>query len=112
MAYVHSYRALNKITVKNRYPLPHTDDLIDRLRSAEYVTKLDLRSGCNYYRKFIKLFSQLPPALTDLLKDGRDIVWSSNEQVAFDRLKQAISSSPILLLPDHDKPWILFTDAS
>src|SRR3984893_19157013 len=67
---------------------------------------------CNYYRKFINGFSQLAAPLTDLLKDGRDIAWSSTEQVAFDRLKQAISSSPVLLLPDHNKSWILFTDAS
>ena len=39
------FRALNKITVKNYYPLPTIDDLLDQLKNVVYFTKLDLRSG-------------------------------------------------------------------
>jgi hypothetical protein len=39
------YRALKKITVKNRYPLPCIDDLLDQLKNVVYFTKLDLCSG-------------------------------------------------------------------
>ena len=38
------FQDLNKITVKNRYPLPHIDDLLNQLKGLVYFTKLDLRS--------------------------------------------------------------------
>ncbi|GJU81759.1 putative reverse transcriptase domain-containing protein [Tanacetum coccineum] len=39
------YRELNKITIKNRYPLPRIDDLFDQLQGACYFSKIDLQSG-------------------------------------------------------------------
>nr|KAJ0192365.1 hypothetical protein LSAT_V11C800454700 [Lactuca sativa] len=39
------YRELNKVTIKNRYPLPRIDDLFDQLQGASYFSKIDLRSG-------------------------------------------------------------------
>ena len=38
------YRELNKLTVKNRYPLPRIDDLFDQLQGENYFSKIDLRS--------------------------------------------------------------------
>ncbi|KAI3811011.1 hypothetical protein L1987_20725 [Smallanthus sonchifolius] len=39
------YRELNKLTIKNRYPLPRIDDLFDQLQGSSFYSKIDLRSG-------------------------------------------------------------------
>ncbi|EAL23701.1 hypothetical protein CNBA3480 [Cryptococcus deneoformans B-3501A] len=44
------YRGINKITIKNRYPLPLITELLDRLKSAKVFTKIDLRGAYNLLR--------------------------------------------------------------
>ncbi|GJR65008.1 hypothetical protein Tco_0011073 [Tanacetum coccineum] len=44
------YRELNKLTIKNRYPLPRIDDLFDQLQGSLYYSKIDLRFGYHQLR--------------------------------------------------------------
>jgi len=44
------YRQLNKVTVKNRYPLPRIDDLFDQLKGTRVFSKIDLRSRYHQLR--------------------------------------------------------------
>ena len=46
------YRQINKVTIKNKYPLPRIEDLFDQLKGASVFSKIDLRSG--YYQLLVK----------------------------------------------------------
>ncbi|KAL0447964.1 UNVERIFIED_CONTAM: Transposon Tf2-12 polyprotein [Sesamum latifolium] len=226
------YRALNKITVKNKYHIPLVADCFDRLSQAKYFTKIDLRSGywqvrikegdeakttvvtrygafkflvmpfgltnapatfstlmnqnlaehvehlrqvlvrlreyelyakvskcsfaqetisflghiveggrirmdpkkvqaieewqppsdvhdlrsflglANYYRLFVKSYSEIARPMTDLLKKTETWNWTPQCQKSFDKLKRAMVTDPVLALPDMSKPFVVETDAS
>ena len=51
------YRQLNRVTIKNRYPLPRIDDLFDQLRGARVYSKINLRNG---YRQLRVMETDIP----------------------------------------------------
>lgn len=66
----------------------------------------------NYYRRFIRDFSRIALPLTEITKKGNLFAWDEKCQTAFDALKKAITSEPVLTIFDPEKPTELETDAS
>jgi len=65
-----------------------------------------------YYRKFIQGYSQIALPLTELTKDKPAFTWTAAHQLAFDRLKTALQTAPVLRHADPALPYHVHTDAS
>nr|GFA39399.1 putative reverse transcriptase domain-containing protein [Tanacetum cinerariifolium] len=61
------YRELNKLTVKNHYPLPRIDDLFDQLQGSSIYSKIDLRSGYHQLRVMPFGLTKAPAVFMDLM---------------------------------------------
>nr|GFB43750.1 transposon Ty3-G Gag-Pol polyprotein [Tanacetum cinerariifolium] len=134
------YRELNKLTIKNRYPLPRIDDLFDQLQRSSVYSKIDLSQGIHvdpakiesvkdraspkspkeirqflglagYYRRFIKGFLKTKP-MTKLTQKNVKFEWGDKQEAAFQPLKQKLCSAPILALPKGSEDFIVYCDAS
>ena len=66
---------------------------------------------CSYYRQFVKNFSKLATPLSDLTKKG-NFGWNEAAQIAFEELKEKMSSCPVLAVPDFSQPFELQCGAS
>lgn len=66
----------------------------------------------NFYRRFIRNFSDRARPLHDLTKKDVPWHWTDTEQKAFDDLKQAFISAPVIIQPDSSKPFRVECDAS
>ncbi|KAM4696092.1 uncharacterized protein WCC33_014824 [Rhinophrynus dorsalis] len=67
----------------------------------------------NYYHKFVCDFSIIVKPLTDLTHKGAMAAeWSKDDEEAFEALKVAFASAPVLVHPKADLPYILEVDAS
>ncbi|GFW09580.1 retrovirus-related Pol polyprotein from transposon 412 [Trichonephila clavipes] len=67
---------------------------------------------CTYYRKFVKGFSNIARPLHKLTESKQKFQWAKECEDSFLQLKEALTSSPILIYPQPDKPFIFDTDAS
>ena len=65
-----------------------------------------------YYRKFIHNFSKIAAPLQDVLKNDSEFIMTEQRLHAFDALRKALISSPILIHPDFHQEFLLYTDAS
>lgn len=65
-----------------------------------------------YYRKFIEAFGSIMAPMTRLLKKDQDWEWTEKQEFAFERVKAALTTKPLLVYPDFARPFRLVTDAS
>nr|GEU79550.1 putative reverse transcriptase domain-containing protein [Tanacetum cinerariifolium] len=116
------YRKLNKLTVKNRYPLPRIDDLFDQLQGSSVYSKIDLRSGYHQLRireEDIPITAFRTSHVIDSngvhvdpAKKNKKYEWGMEKDEAFQTLKQKLCSAPILALPEGTENFIIYCDAS
>jgi RNase H-like domain found in reverse transcriptase/Reverse transcriptase (RNA-dependent DNA polymerase) len=66
----------------------------------------------NFYCCFVKGFSHLAHPLHDLLKKNKKFVQSEERQESFDQLKKRFTEEPVLMMPDHSKPFQIQVDSS
>lgn len=70
---------------------------------------------CSWYRRFIRNFSSIAAPLNKLTSKGKNapkFEWSVNAEEAFNTLKNALVTAPILAVPDFEKPFVVHCDAS
>ena len=86
--------------------------------TVEWQTPCSLRDVqcflgfANFYCKFIQDYSNLVLLLTQLTRKGQSFVWSEEADMAFESLKKAFTSAPILAHVDPEKPFIIEADVS
>lgn len=90
----------SKVPDVQRWPVPQD---VKELRSFLGLS--------GYYRKFVQNYAVLARPLTDLLKKGTLFVWTPQHSAAFQALKDALVSAPVLALPDFGRPFQIQTDA-
>jgi hypothetical protein len=66
----------------------------------------------NWFRHYIRNYAQKTEALRQLLKKDVKFVWSDACEQEFQKLKTALTTAPVLILPDFSKPFKIITDAS
>lgn len=104
-----------EITEGTKIPLVKTLEKVQN--TARPTTKRQIRSFLGlsgYYREFIPNYAAIAKPLTDATKKGapNKITWTEDLARAFQGLKKALSSHPVLRLPDITRPFTLRTDAS
>ena len=94
-------------------PLPEKLDSIRHMPCPTSAKEVKQFLGLvGYYRKFVPRFADISRPLTQLTVKDRDFVWKKIHKDAFNLLKQKLCEAPILVYPDPNHPYTLYTDAS
>jgi len=66
----------------------------------------------NFYRRFIRHYSEIAKPLNDLTKKDQKFLWTETCQNAFNELKKRFTEEPVLMMPDQTRPFQIECDAS
>jgi hypothetical protein len=80
-----NFRQLNKVTIKNKYPLPRIDDLFDQLKDAKIFSKIDLRSRYHQVRIKEKEINKIS-------------FWTGNGHYEFTVVPFGLSNAPVVFM--------------
>jgi hypothetical protein len=64
-----------------------------------------------YYRRFIEGFSKISKPMIKLLEKDKKLEWTSACQASFQELKKRLTTAPILVMSDMEKPFSIYCDA-
>jgi hypothetical protein len=65
-----------------------------------------------YYRRFIEGFSKISKPMMELLAKGKTFEWMPRHEASFQELKKRLTTAPIITMPDMEKPFSIYCDAS
>jgi hypothetical protein len=65
-----------------------------------------------YYRRFIEGFSKIAKPMTELLEKRKTFEWTPRHETSFQELKKRLTTTPVLTMPDMEKPFLIYCDAS
>jgi len=65
-----------------------------------------------YYRRFVKDFSKITTPLTQLLRKDHKFDWTEEYEASFQELKQKLVTAPILVIPEGNEGYVVYSDAS
>ena len=101
------------ITANGLQPLPEKVKAIKTMPKPSDKTQVRQLLGLvGYYRKFIPNYADLTRPLSQLTRKNTLYEWNDQCNAAFEELKQSLTSDPVLVYPDPNQPYVLFTDAS
>jgi hypothetical protein len=94
-------------------PDPEKIRVVQQTATPKNIAELQTFLGlANYYRRFVRRFADIAEPLHRLMKKGTPFVWNEASTIAFNKIKEALTSAPLLAFSHFDKPFVVYTDAS
>ncbi|GJP37223.1 hypothetical protein CLOM_g21654 [Closterium sp. NIES-68] len=92
---------------------PKKIEAVRTWKTPESVKELQQFLGfANYYNRFVPQYAKITTPLTNLLKKNTTYRWEPQHQEAMEQLKEALTSTPVLILPDPKRDYVMEADAS